>query len=381
MTPARIAPAAASVRPRIDAAEFSARAERFVARHAPLSTRGFIGNLDATIDALRVDGVTLPACINRPGCGNAWISSPLTTYRDYALEEIDRLGHRALTWPLRQATRGVGAWMARAGLDDAVSVNNWLVSTNSYPDLPRDTIVRIADAARARWPTQAIWFRSLNGAHSGAWLSALRDAGALSIPSRQVYLFDDLQRASRERSDLRKDLALLRRSAMQPLDALSLGDTDYACIAALYTDLYLAKYSRLNPAYTPALLRAWHDDGLLDLHGVRDADGVLIGAVGLMRFGNLVTSPIVGYDTALPRRLGLYRLLAATVLDVGRRNGCVVNLSAGVAHFKRQRGGVAAIEYSAVLADHLPRSQQRALRVVAGITRGIGVPIMERLQL
>jgi hypothetical protein len=101
----------------------------------------------------------------------------------------------------------------------------------------------------------------------------------------------------------------------------------------------------------------------------------------MLRFGDLLTSPIVGYNTALPARQGLYRMLAALVLRQASRDGCMVNLSAGVAHFKRQRGGQPAIEYSAVLANHMPVKTQRAVRALSAITRHIGVPIMKRYQL
>ncbi len=367
--------------PKIDAAAFSARAEAFVARHAASPTTHYIRNVDARVDALRVDGVTLPVCENRPDIGNAWVVSPLTTYRDYALEEIDCIGPRAVAAPLRALAQAAGGWLRRARLDDAVSVNCWLVSTNSYPDLDAAHIARIADAARARWPHQAIWFRSLNVPHDRVWLTALRAAGATLVPSRQVYLFDDIDRHARARSDLRRDLALLRRSGMQRLHVEALDADDHARIAVLYAMLYLDKYSRLNPDYTSALIAGWHRDGLLDLHGLRDAAGTLIAAVGMLRFGNLVTAPIVGYDTSLPQRLGLYRLLTATVLEVARRDDGIVNLSAGVPHFKRQRGGVGAIEYSAVLADHLPAARRRALHALGAVTRCIGVPFMRRYRL
>jgi hypothetical protein len=56
-------------------------------------------------------------------------------------------------------------------------------------------------------------------------------------------------------------------------------------------------------------------------------------------------------------------------------------LSAGAAHFKRLRGGVPAIEYSAVLADHLPEKTRKAIRMLHWATTKIGVPLMERFKL
>lgn len=370
-----------STRPCIPVEDFSARAERFVALHRAQPVRRLIGNVDAEVEALRLGGASLPVTVNAPGHGNAWICSPQTTYGDYALEEIHRFGHPWLAKPLSGIARAAVLGMRHARLDAAVSVNNWLVSTNSYPDLDAPAIRAIAAAARERWPDHGIWFRSLNPVHNADWLHALQQAGAVLVASRQVYLFDDPAALAGRHADLRKDLRLLRRSRMLELPADKLSEADYSRIAELYAMLYLQRYSRLNPDYSAALIRAWHRDGLLRLHGVRGDDGILQGAVGLLRFGDLITSPIVGYDTALPQRLGLYRLLAATVLEQAAATGCQVNLSAGVGHFKRQRGGVATIEYSAVIVDHLPARSRAALQALSAITRRIGVPIMRHYRL
>jgi hypothetical protein len=71
----------------------------------------------------------------------------------------------------------------------------------------------------------------------------------------------------------------------------------------------------------------------------------------------------------------------ATVYETAARSACRINLSAGAAEFKRLRGGVGTIEYSAVCARHLPRYRQRAIGVLASLARTLGEPIMKRFQL
>ena len=115
--------------------------------------------------------------------------------------------------------------------------------------------------------------------------------------------------------------------------------------------------------------------------GFRSDTGELQAAVGIFQQGNTLTAPIVGYNTMLPQSLGLYRLLMSSVFDQARGCGGRVNLSAGAAHFKRLRGGVPAIEYSAVLTNHLPAKTRKAIRMLQWTTNSIGVPIMERFKL
>jgi len=230
-----------------------------------------------------------------------------------------------------------------------------------------------------RWPDHAVWFRSLNHEQHADWIAALAAAGFELIPTRQVYLFRDLK--AMRRQNLRHDLALWRKTPLQRVAHEDFSEADFARAEALYAQLYLDKYSRLNPQYTAAFLRAWHRAGLLTLSGFRDGEGVLQAVVGQFVQGGVSTAPIVGYNTALPQRLGLYRLLMAQVMLGAMEQDSVLNLSAGAAGFKRLRGGVPAIEYSAVQARHLPEPTQRALRFLRAATTRFGVPIMKRFEL
>src|SRR5262249_16806996 len=155
----------------------------------------------------------------------------------------------------------------------------------------------------------------------------------LLLPSRQVYLYSDIPRLARCQPNLKVDLKLLRRTPLQRCGEIRGGD--YARIEQLYAMLYLQKYSRLNPAYRASFIEAWHRAGLLRLTGFRDSAGTLQAIVGTFERAGVVTAPVVGYDTGLPQKLGLYRLLMAAVLNYAADTGQRVNLSAGAAHFKR----------------------------------------------
>lgn len=367
--------------PAVSLDDFNAKAAAYLRIHRQRPMRPFIANVQTEVDALDAGGVLFPVTVNDAEPHNAWVCSPLTTYASYAIEEVDRLGRPWLTAPLRLMARGIGSWLRHAHIDRAVTVNNWLVSTNAYPGLRDISLDKVIDAAMERWPRHALWFRSLNGVYHADWLRALAERGFVLVPTRQVYLFDEVAALSRRHADLKRDLALLRRADLERRIINDFHDDDFRRIAGLYAELYVHKYSGLNPRYDWTLIKAWSQAGLLQLKGIRDKHDVLQGVVGMLRFGNLLTSPIVGYNTALPARLGLYRMLAATVMQQAIDDSCLVNLSAGVAHFKRQRGGQPAIEYSAVRISHLPGRTQRAVKALSAVTRHIGVPIMQRYKL
>ena len=363
--------------PTVSLDEFNAKARAYLRVHQQQPTLPFIANLLTEVDAIKAGGTLLPVTINNAEPDNAWVCSPLTTYASYAAEEVKRLGHPAITASLGGLAGGVGSWLRRASIDRAVAINNWMVSTNVYPDFSDIDLDQLLTSALKRWPTHAIWFRSLNSAHHADWLRELSRRGCILIPSRQVYLFEDVATLALHRTDLKRDLGMLRQSDRQGSITHKFDDVDFQRIAELYADLYMRKYSALNPSYQWTLIKAWSQSGLLELSGIRDESGALQGAVGILRFGNLLTSPIVGYNTSLSPKYGLYRMLAAIVMRQAANDNCLINLSAGVAHFKRQRGGQPAIEYSAVIAGHLPRRTRHALRALSIATNYIGVPIMK----
>lgn len=357
--------------------DFSVRAARLADIHAGAPTRPYVGNLHTAVELLREGELTLPCTINHGEPANAWVCSPLATYGSYVIEEIERTIPRPWSWPLQALCRGYRGVLSMAAIDNTVTVNNWMLSTNLYPACEPQALARLVAQLRERWPRHAIWFRSLNGRHNQPWIDALCALGFDLLPSRQVYLFDDL--ATAKHANLRRDLQLLRRTPLKVAQDFSA--QDFQRIEALYGYLYLDKYSRLNPHYSAAFMQRWQQTGLLDVWGLRDDDGVLQAVLGTFRQGDTITAPIVGYNTALPRELGLYRLMMARVFDVARRDGLKVNLSAGAAHFKRLRGGIPALEYSAVLSSHLSLPRRAALRTLRGLTQSIGVPVMRRLEL
>jgi Acetyltransferase (GNAT) domain len=143
----------------------------------------------------------------------------------------------------------------------------------------------------------------------------------------------------------------------------------------------LKKYSYYNPRFTEAAIRLWREQRLLEMFGLRSPEGRLDGVVGCFGRDRVLSAPLVGYDTSLPQKLGLYRMLIALVLRQAARQALTLNLSAGASGFKRLRGGVAHLEYTALFCAHLPPHRRAMWRTLTWLLTEVGARVLQNFEL
>ena len=316
---------------------------------------------------------------------NCYVVSLQTAYSGYAREELKRLGRPWLTWPLKLLTQSADRLLSSAKVDKLVQVNNWLLSTNLYPtgwnvaELPAIT----AFLQRA-FPDHGFGFRSINDFSNRELRQCLEDLGYLSTVSHKDYLIHGragTQAPFLKHHNTRLDATLLRRSPYEVVPGRALSDADFQRIEHLYNLLYLEKYSALNPHYSAQWMQRGQREGWLEFRALRGPDGRIDGALGWFANATVISTPIVGYDTALPRRTGLYRQLTRLCLQEAVERRQVLNFSSGAAEFKRLRGGQPQIEYSLIHVAHLSWGRRLVWTVLSRLLHGIGVPIMKKLKL
>ncbi|ROL73625.1 hypothetical protein BK634_02550 [Pseudomonas chlororaphis] len=346
-----------------------------------------IGNLSTGLALLDTGSQQFPVSItdgNEPA-DNCYVVSPLTAYSGYAREELKRLQRPWLTWPLKLLTQGVDRLLRAAKVDRLVQVNNWLLSTNLYPpDWTGDDLPAITELLKRDFPDHGFGFRSLNDFSNPGLRQRLQALGYLAIPSRQVYLFDgrEGERAAFLRHhNTRLDATLLRRSPYSLVHGEQLQAADFQRIEQLYNLLYLDKYSTLNPHYSAQWMQRGQAEGWLEMRALRSPEGRIDGALGWFANSALISTPIVGYDTALPQRAGLYRQLTRLCLQEAVERRQVLNFSSGAAGFKRLRGGQPEIEYSLVHVAHLSLGRRLVWQLLSLLLTRIGVPLMRRFKL
>jgi hypothetical protein len=340
-----------------------------------------IANVHTRMLLLEDGPVALPVTVNEAEYGDSYVCSPHTAYALYSKEEMRLLSNPVLRWSLSRIADAAGHLAKAARINRMVQVNNWLLSTNLYPRGWRPGLPELTDVLTAHFPDHYICFRSLNRWSNAGLMTLFGQAGYKLIASRQVYVYEDFEKTCLSHSNTQVDLKLLRRSPYRIIPHDEMKDADFERFAALYAQLYIEKYSAYNPRFTARYMRFCHRHRLMQFTALRAPDGRIDGILGSFTVDGVITAPIVGYDTGVDRRAGLYRMLMALVFEQAIGAGHAVNLSSGAASFKHLRGGVPYIEYSAVFDRHLATAQRAATNMLAAPVNGIGVPLMRRLQL
>jgi hypothetical protein len=346
-------------------------------------TKSFINNVETTLLLARIDQLIVPVTVNEGEYDNAYVCSPYTHYVRYAKQELSLLQRPLLEKGLSMMLDALGYGLKKSQFNRVVHINNWLLSTNLFPEMSGEQAAAVLHAVKERFPGHAIVIRSLCRTLHPAMLHALRAEGCKLVPSRQIYLYranDADFGNAKARWLLKRDYELLARNGYTFVSQADITDNDLPRIVELYKQLYLDKYSYDNPQFNEAFIALAKESGVLTLNGLRK-DGRLDAVMGYFSRNGVMTTPLFGYDTTLPQSLGLYRMLSACLIRQSRERGQLLHESAGAAQFKRNRGAMADFEYSAVYDRHLPFGRRWCWSLLEQLLNRVGVPLMRKMKL
>lgn len=331
------------------------------------------------VKVVAVDGLPIPISVNEAEYANSYVCSPYTHYVSYAHEELALLNNRLLEGTLAALLRGMGHLLRTARFNRVVQVNNWLLSTNLYPPVNPDQLLKVLDFLRCEYPGYTILFRSLSQETSGPIMDALSSYGCKWVPSRQIYLLQH-PAGSKAKWLVKRDRALLDKHGYTVEGPDQITEEDIPRIVELYELLYIDKYSEHNPKFTAVYIRLALEKRTLHVHGLRK-NGRLDAVLGFYSREGAMTAPLFGYDTSLPQSTGLYRMLSAVLIDLADSRGELLHESSGVGQFKRNRGAVAATEFSAVYDKGTSWLNRSGWAFLGLLLRRVGIPLIQKLKL
>ncbi|MGZ8284303.1 MAG: hypothetical protein ACXW27_01510 [Allosphingosinicella sp.] len=343
-----------------------------VGRGAP----AMVSNVATRLSTLEVAGRTMPVTVDDGALGGSYVCSPHSAYVLYARAELDLLKVGWMSCPSRAALAGLDRVLKAARINRIVHLGNWLLSTNLHGGWRGEGVRAARKSLAEAHPDHLLGIRSVDDWSSPGLREALIADGWIMVPSRQVWVVDDLARNWAKRNAFGNDRRLVARSPLLVSDLENVEPGDARRIADLYALLYVGKYSRLNPVLTPAFIRASAVSGMMSYRVARDSCGTIQAVAGMWERGGVMTPPVVGYDTGRPQREGLYRIASWMFMERAMRAGWRLHASAGAAHFKRLRGARGIIEWNAYHAAHLSTARRKAVEGLAVLLKRFVVPMM-----
>jgi hypothetical protein len=340
----------------------------------------YIKNIDTELKILKIDDILLPVNFNNIEYTNSYTSSLYAHYVSYTKEELYELKNPVLEFILNTILNILGYFYKQSNIDKVVYVNNWFLSTNLYLELSKEQYQRITKFLKEKYPNYAIIFRSLNDNLLNKEITYLKDLGYKMLGSRQVYIFDYNKRAKlkgKDKNKLFKDIKLLKNSKYKVLD---INNSYIKQALNLYNQLYLDKYSKFNPQFSEEYIKLCYENKLLNFK-LLSKNNKINAVLGYYKRNNIMTTPIFGYDTALPKEEGLYRMLSAQLVLDSEQNGCTINMSSGASKFKIYRGAIPSIEYSALYYSHLPSYRRLGYKLLSFVINKIAIPMIKSQKL
>lgn len=312
-----------------------------------------------------------------------YVLSLRSAWIDYAKEEALRRVPAGLRWPAKVAVScamsPLSLVLHACGLDKAVAIGNHLISTNLYPEWQPPEVLALRDELINLYPTNPLVIRNICPEVNPLLANALQTTGWSLIPARMVYLCDPQQKSVWKHNHVKQDAKLLASPDIQIVRPEQITASDLPELRNLYRQLFIDKHSMLNPDFTPAFFELCLESGFLELYALRLQDK-LVGVLGLYEHAESgwLTTPLIGYDTSLPQEKGIYRCLMALLLQQARERQLRLHYSSGASQFKRARGGVASLEYTAVFSAHLAYPKRLANSLFARSMQQLAPTILKK---
>ncbi len=350
----------------------------YVRRIAAAGVGSMIANVGTRLMAVKSGPHLLPVTVDDGGTGASYVCQPHSAYALYARRELDIEPVGALRWPAIAAIAGLGWVLAAARINRVVHIDNWMLSTNLHGDWNGADLPALRRLLATRFPDHMLAIRTLDEWSSPELLQAARDDGWTLVPSRQVWVVEDLARSWLPRNNYGNDKRALARSGLAVELIAEMDEASARRIAELYRLLYVDRYSALNPIFTARFVQMTHDIGMVRYLVARRGDGIIMAVGGMLERAGIMTPSIVGYDTHRPQSEALYRVASFMFMDWALQRGWRLHGSAGAATFKRGRGAEGVIEYAAYHTAHLGRSRRLVVAALAAGLERFVVPMMRR---
>lgn len=314
----------------------------------------YIKNIETSIYILQIDNFLLPITVNKHEYNNSYVTSNYF-FITYLLEKLDHKFPRA-AFLAKPAIKLLGIFLKIMQVNRVVIINNWLLTTNTYPNLTAAQIEKITQFLQIRFNRHSLIWRGVNTHTDGDLIAVLKACKYRMVGSRYVHIYDPGNKGNLSSKVLyhhRRDRILLQKDGYEVVSGEQMCSKDIKEALELYNDIYINRYTKYSPQYTDLFVTEVVKSRFFDLICLKK-EGALRGVLGCHESYQTMILPFFGYDTSYGEPNHLYRILTMIGIDESEKRGVVLNDSSGSSSPKKYRGMKLYPEYVACYDKHLP---------------------------
>ncbi|WP_298769948.1 GNAT family N-acetyltransferase [uncultured Shewanella sp.] len=342
--------------------------DHLIAQYMLLGCQSFITNVDTEINILQYQGMTLPFSINNKEYESSYVCSPFNAFVSYGRDALLSATPKLLKKMLELLINGLASPLKWMRINRCVQVNNRLWSTNLYANNTSLAVTAIRKKLTQSYPNHTLAFRSLTATLNGQLIDSFKADGFILLPSRPICLIDYRCPTLMKKRANKKDRRYFNKTPYQWLKKVD--KTDAYHLHDLYQKMFIKQHSVHNPQFTPLFFQTCIEQDALEIKALQDPQsGNLVAMLGLYIEGHILTVPFAGYDTSLDKKAYLYPILNALIAKICEERQLIYHASAGAMDYKRARGGIEEMEYTAIYVNHLPWFRQWGWKILSRLSR------------
>jgi Acetyltransferase (GNAT) domain len=279
-----------------------------------------------------------------------------------------------LSYLQKPLLKGVGLLLKGIKINKAVIVNNWLLTTNIYPQLSDLELQTVTDYLTHHFSDHILIFRSLNTRNCWELADGLKKQRYRLLYARHVFIYDPQQKGNFSPKVFyhhRRDRRLIGSEGYEIVRYEKTLPAETARLLHLYNALYLARHTAYSPQYTEKFLKEAVENRFLHLVALKK-EGEIQGVIGFHERGGTLITPFCGYDQTQAEANHLYRMLTMLAIDEAEKREALLNDGSGGAAPKQYRGMQSFPEYVALYDRHLPFYRRLFWGMAAKIVHWLG---------
>ena len=334
----------------------------------------YVENVKTTLYILKVDEHILPITVNDKEYHNSYLTS--NYYPIKYLEESLPVKYPRLYWAQKPFVKLAGMALKGVKINKVVIVNNWLLTTNIYPNLTEKQVEAVTAYLKKRFPDYLLIFRSLDARKCSSLTSNLKKQRYRLVGSRHVFVYDPAYKDSlskKARYHHRRDRRLIESEGYE---VVKVKHDEAGRALNLYHHIYLTRHTMYGPRYTKKFVEEALESRFLDLIGVK-REGKIHGVIGCCERNETLIVPFFGFDPNYGAPNHVYRILTMVAITEAEKRGIVLNDGSGGAAPKKHRGMKEFPEYVAFYDRHLPLYRRLFWALTEKVMASVFKPLSE----